>query len=209
MKENKALFEEILNQQPRLHVSASGEPISWAVSPDVLRYPFNSACGNTLSLETGCGLSTVVLCIQGGEHTAVTPFPEEVGRVEAYCRVKDIPTSRVKIHTGRSEEVLPTLPRSPWPTLAGTRSSFKGAGSIRGSSCLCITQFDRVIMEERRCRKRGSGAGALRKLLSGGTGSTTAFKRTIHSSSPPRRSSCTMRRGSSRCIPWNASRASA
>ena len=51
MKENKALFEEILNQQPGLHVSASGGPISWAVSPDVLRYPFDE-----VPIKTALGL---------------------------------------------------------------------------------------------------------------------------------------------------------
>lgn len=61
------------------------------------------------TLETGLGLSTVLLARLGARHTCVTPDAEEVARLRDYCRAREIDLDRVTFHCGLSGEVLPTL----------------------------------------------------------------------------------------------------
>ncbi len=61
------------------------------------------------TLETGSGASTIVFAAAGTDHVAVTPDPEEEGRVRAACRELDVSSERVSFEVGYSHDVLPRL----------------------------------------------------------------------------------------------------
>jgi hypothetical protein len=65
------------------------------------------------TLETGCGLSTVLFALRGGHHTCITQRQEEVDRVRAYAADNDIDVSRVAFLVGNSQDILPSLAREP------------------------------------------------------------------------------------------------
>lgn len=61
------------------------------------------------TLETGSGASTIVFAAAGADHVAVTPDPDEEGRVRAACRELDVSSERVSFEVGYSHDVLPRL----------------------------------------------------------------------------------------------------
>jgi predicted O-methyltransferase YrrM len=63
------------------------------------------------TLETGSGLSTVLLTAAGARHTCVTPSTEEADRLLAYCASRNIDTTLLTFEIGGSDEVLPRLPQ--------------------------------------------------------------------------------------------------
>ena len=67
----------------------------------------------TRSLETGSGLSTVLLAALGAQHTCVTPSLAEAQRIEAFCVDRGIDTSSLAFRIGASDEVLPGLCDQP------------------------------------------------------------------------------------------------
>src|SRR5262249_4606971 len=68
------------------------------------------SCGpGSRTLETGLGISTVLLIRLGAQHTCVTPFESEADRLYAYCDERRIATDRFHLILGQSEQILPQL----------------------------------------------------------------------------------------------------
>jgi hypothetical protein len=65
------------------------------------------------TLETGCGLSTLVFILRGDDHVCITPDPDEPVQVRRYCNDHGIDDSGVTFHIERSEFLLPTLETRP------------------------------------------------------------------------------------------------
>lgn len=61
------------------------------------------------TLETGLGLSTVLLASWGCRHTCVVGDQAEVDGLTAYCADRSIDLTAVSFEVGRSEDVLPGL----------------------------------------------------------------------------------------------------
>ena len=59
------------------------------------------------TLETGCGLSTALFAMRGCLHVCITPDHDEVTRMLAYLRDRDIDASGVTYLVGRSQHILP------------------------------------------------------------------------------------------------------
>jgi predicted O-methyltransferase YrrM len=102
--------DDLLAERPLLHTDDSGpEPVDWALTNPVLRFLADRVADGDRTLETGAGLSTVLLALLGAHHTAVTSVPAEVERITAYCRRRSVPTDRLRIIVGPSQDVLPVL----------------------------------------------------------------------------------------------------
>jgi predicted O-methyltransferase YrrM len=65
------------------------------------------------TLETGCGLSTLVFALRGDEHACITPYASEPDAVKDYCAQHGIDASRVTFHIDTSEIILPHLDSAP------------------------------------------------------------------------------------------------
>ncbi len=100
---------ELIETPPLMHFTKSGEPISYGVSTDVLRYLDGHVRPGMRTLETGTGLSTMVFAARGAEHHCVVPEPRLIERVETECAARDVSLERVQFHVAASEAMLPKL----------------------------------------------------------------------------------------------------
>ncbi|MEP6740885.1 MAG: class I SAM-dependent methyltransferase [bacterium] len=65
------------------------------------------------TLETGCGLSTVLFALSGARHICITPAKEEIERIKDYCQTNGIPIDHLTFHMDLSEKVLPGVECEP------------------------------------------------------------------------------------------------
>jgi predicted O-methyltransferase YrrM len=104
-------IEAVLADPPQIHYGAPGGV--W--STDRSCYEFIAAAlpeegGRTL--ETGCGISTVLFAMWAAEHACVVPSAEEAERCREYLQERGRP-DRVAFEVGWSDEVLPRLSGPP------------------------------------------------------------------------------------------------
>lgn len=91
---------------PALHRDGTD---NWGLEPAVLAFLEQHTTAATVSLETGAGMSTLVLARKGGLHHVITPSADEIDRIRAECAAAGIDTSRVTFMQGLSQNILPTL----------------------------------------------------------------------------------------------------
>jgi Methyltransferase domain len=116
-QERLACVQNVLDDLPPVHVSGvmTHAPSGvWQTERSAYELLAGCANVNSATLETGCGVSTVLFAMWGTFHTCITPSLEEVERVQEYCSERDISLERVTFHVGPSDQLLPTLtdPRS-------------------------------------------------------------------------------------------------
>lgn len=100
-------FDQLLADPPALHGSTTHSLVRGSLDwinrlPRPLR-----------TLETGCGLSTLVFVLRGDEHVCITPYADEPDRVRRYCAEQGIEGTSVRFEIERSELVLPSLDAGP------------------------------------------------------------------------------------------------
>ncbi len=61
------------------------------------------------TLETGCGMSTVLFAAAGARHTVISPLREEHERIRAFCGEMRIVTDKVRFIVGDSRDELPRI----------------------------------------------------------------------------------------------------
>jgi hypothetical protein len=83
----------------------------WGLAWEALEWLERNVDAGMATLETGAGASTIVFAARGAEHEAVTPAADEEERIRRACRERGIDDSRLTFHIGRSQDVLPELPR--------------------------------------------------------------------------------------------------
>lgn len=106
------LLERMIRENPRFHFW-DGELInSWSIQTDTLRYLYSLLKPGMITLETGCGQSTMVFAIAGTRHTSIMPDIEEAKRVRKYCRSLELNPS-LSFLIGSSDAVLPCQRRIP------------------------------------------------------------------------------------------------
>jgi len=103
------LINRVKKDSPMFHTDRNGRPVSFSVSAPLVSYLQARLRQNMNTLETGCGLTTVVFAVAGCRHCCVTPRAEETRRVGDYCGSLGVSTSRLKFVVGRSERVLPGM----------------------------------------------------------------------------------------------------
>lgn len=98
-----ARLERILANPPPLHgettYSLLSAALRWIAS---LPRPLHT-------LETGCGLSTIVFALRDDDHVCITPYGTEPEAVQRYCAQEGIGTGTVTFLVHPSELVLPSL----------------------------------------------------------------------------------------------------
>ena len=99
-------IDAILADPPLVHPEAAGGV--WRTSSRCYEFLAAHAAGGR-TLETGLGVSTLILMAAGRAHTALFRFPEEGERLLAHCRERDIDVTGLELIAGPSHETLPAL----------------------------------------------------------------------------------------------------
>lgn len=115
-RERLDLLATIMADPPVVHaMDYSEKPLLGVWSTDIDCYEFmarHCQAGHR-TLETGSGLSTVLLAAWGARHTCVTPSSAEAERIRDYCQRKHFDTSSLTFAVGPSEEMLPRATPEP------------------------------------------------------------------------------------------------
>ena len=107
MTSSPPTLDRVLADPPTLHGTTTYTLVSGALAwIDALPRPLRS-------LETGCGLSTVVFALRDDEHICITPDASEPDAVRRYCDANGIDLGNVTFHIEPSETVLPSLQATP------------------------------------------------------------------------------------------------
>jgi hypothetical protein len=108
-----AVVEQILADPPVVHPMglADGQARMgvWATEASCYRFLAERCPPGTRTLETGSGLSTVLLTALGAEHICCTAGQEEADRVLEHCRSRGIDAAALRFEVGSSHRTLPPL----------------------------------------------------------------------------------------------------
>jgi Methyltransferase domain len=78
-------LERLIRDNPELHVDRGELTSAWSVHSDTLRYIYSLLTPGSITLETGCGQTTIVFAIVAAKHTCIMPDAGEAERVQQYC----------------------------------------------------------------------------------------------------------------------------
>ncbi|MCM3903810.1 MAG: class I SAM-dependent methyltransferase [Pyrinomonadaceae bacterium] len=101
-------LSDVLNDPPRPH-----EGMVMGLTEAALTFIYENINDRCNTLETGCGLSTVVFALTGSRHTVIAPAPSEFEVTKSYCRDRGIPTDQIDFIAEPSQKVLPALESPP------------------------------------------------------------------------------------------------
>lgn len=104
---------DLLKDPPKPHEDSQGGLMVWGLTEAALNFIYENINDRCTTLETGCGLSTVVFALKGSRHTVIAPAPREFEITKTYCRDRGIPTDQIDFITQASQTVLPVLESPP------------------------------------------------------------------------------------------------
>lgn len=102
-------LDDLLRAQPKLHQDASGQPHSWQLGNNLLRFIDTHVPEGAKTLEVGAGVSTVLFALKRATHVCIVPFEDEVTRIKAFCRDHHIPIDKLRFEIDQSDRCLPLL----------------------------------------------------------------------------------------------------
>jgi hypothetical protein len=101
-------LNELMARTPRVHADRS---VTWGIHPTLARFLDDYVQPSFVTLETGSGLSTLVILRKGiARHIAVAPVADEFAAIREFCAANDISTASLETVAARSEQYLPTAP---------------------------------------------------------------------------------------------------
>jgi len=100
-------FDQLFDERPKVHTDGS-DPTCWGILREVAELIYQSVDENSVTLETGAGLSTLVFALRGSSHTAITPSAKEIGSITEYAASHSISMNSVRFVNAGSEAYLPT-----------------------------------------------------------------------------------------------------
>jgi predicted O-methyltransferase YrrM len=103
------LLETIVERSDRLTQNADGSPTAWSLGKQGLRYIAQTVRPGMRTLETGAGVSTVLLTALGAQHVSIVPNDQVVSRVRQFCSEHDISMDGTQFVIGCSEDILPRI----------------------------------------------------------------------------------------------------
>ena len=111
--DKRSLLDLLLEDMPQVHTDL-GNPEGgvWRTDRDCYELILEHCGGQSLTLETGLGVSTLLFVQIGCMHTCIAPWKTEVDKFFVHCRERQIATDRLTLIQGFSDKVLPSLPQS-------------------------------------------------------------------------------------------------
>ncbi len=110
-----AHIRRLLEAPPRLHMNEQGELVNFQIDARLVPHLRALVHSGARTMETGSGISTIVLLMLGADHTSITPDGGEAERITAYCVTHGVPVGSFHPIVARSEDALPTF--APGDTL--------------------------------------------------------------------------------------------
>jgi predicted O-methyltransferase YrrM len=103
-------LDRLIQHPPNLHFDRKFNGLtSWGIQPSFLQSLAKLIVPDSLTLETGSGLSTICFAILGCKHICISPDADEHQRIRRYCEDRQIPMERLRFIVERSNANLPTL----------------------------------------------------------------------------------------------------
>ncbi len=90
-------------------MNEAGELVNFQIDPKLVPHLRDAVRPGARSMETGSGISTIVLLVLGAKHTSISPDGGEAERIRAYCEANEIPVDGFTPMVAKSEDVLPDL----------------------------------------------------------------------------------------------------
>jgi hypothetical protein len=90
-------------------MNEAGELVNFQIDPRLVPHLRDAVQPGTRSMETGSGISTIVLLVLGAQHTSISPDGGEAQRIRSYCVDNNIPVDGFTPMIAKSEDVLPNL----------------------------------------------------------------------------------------------------
>ncbi len=109
--ESQQNLEKLIADNPKFH-SLDGVPTSWSIQTETLRFLYSLLKSGMVTLETGCGQTTVVFAIAGTKHICIMPNAEEANRVKQYCASLGC-HNNITFLINSSDIILPNSDRVP------------------------------------------------------------------------------------------------
>jgi hypothetical protein len=81
----------------------------WKVSLRCAQYIASAVDASSRTIETGCGLSTLIFALRETSHVCVVPDKQEVARLREYCAGVGISLESVTFYIEPSQQCLPRL----------------------------------------------------------------------------------------------------
>jgi predicted O-methyltransferase YrrM len=99
---------ELISNTPRIH---NARACTDGIHPRLAQFLDERLTSNFATLETGAGLSTLVILRKGvARHIAIAPAPDEFVAIRKFCAENSIPTTGFEPVTATSQECLPVTP---------------------------------------------------------------------------------------------------
>jgi Methyltransferase domain len=101
------MIDELLADPPVLHGH-----VTHGLVDDALRW-IGGLPRPLRTLETGCGMSTLVFAVRGDRHVCITPAQSEADAVRTYCDEQGVDAGGLDFKIEQSETALPSLDPGP------------------------------------------------------------------------------------------------
>jgi predicted O-methyltransferase YrrM len=108
VRDARLSLAELISNPPRIH---NARARTYGIDPRLARFLDEHVERNFVTLETGAGLSTLVILRKGiARHIAIAPAPDEFAAIREFCAENDIPTTGFDPITAGSQDCLPITP---------------------------------------------------------------------------------------------------
>lgn len=99
-------FEDLIRQSPLIHNTRTK---TWSIHHELAEFLDRFVGPDTIALETGSGLSTLVILRKGPRlHVAVQPVADEFAVIAEFAQEHEIDTRAFRAVVARSQDYLPT-----------------------------------------------------------------------------------------------------
>jgi predicted O-methyltransferase YrrM len=105
----KDKLNRLIDEKPIFHGRKNAGTQQYAISDEVLKWMYGNLESGSITLETGCGYSTIVFALISAHHTVISPFPQEHDLIKNWCEAHDIKIGNIEFIAAPSQEVIHSL----------------------------------------------------------------------------------------------------
>jgi predicted O-methyltransferase YrrM len=99
----------LLDERPWFHGRKNAGTQSYPIADDVLEWIFENLMTRSVTLETGCGYSTIVFALKSAHHAVISPAPQEHDLIKKWCEAHEIAFDNIEFIAAASQEVIHSL----------------------------------------------------------------------------------------------------